>query len=80
MLADELWKGWESFSAGRGHRATVAELSRQSGVKAETLRVLFTPVAGASRSGPGFITVARVAMVIGTDLAELVRSVVKDVG
>jgi len=79
-LAAELWKGWVGQCARDGRTPTVADLSRLSGVHPETLRVLFKTDTPGTRSGPGFITVARIARAIDADLATVARVTLTDGG
>lgn len=76
QVAQELWAAWEARCAG-SRPATVAGLAELSKVKYETLRVFIRPAGGATRSGPGFLTVARVAVALGVDLTDLARRAVR---
>jgi hypothetical protein len=71
-VVEQLWAAWVDACAP--DRATVARLARDSGVEAETLRVLIRCAGqGALRSGPGFLTVARLARSVSVDLNGLAR-------
>lgn len=70
----QLWAAWVAGRPG-GARATVAELARRTGVESETLRALVKAAEnGTIKSGPGFVTVARIADPLDVDLNLLARS------
>lgn len=72
-VVERLWAVWSGQHRG-GSQATVAELARRSGVEPETLRVLVRSAEnGTIKSGPGFVTVARIARPLKVDLNALAR-------
>lgn len=72
-VVDQLWTAWEEMCAP-GVKPTVSAFAREAGVEAETLRVLVRSAEQASlRSGPGFLTVARLASCVNLDLNRLAR-------
>lgn len=67
-VVEELWRAWAD-ACPPGNTPTIAGFARDAGVEAETLRVLVRSArAGALRSGPGFLTVARLARPVDIDL------------
>lgn len=75
-VVDELWAAWaEACLPGK---PTVSAFAREAGVEVETLRVLVRSAGhGSLRSGPGFVTVAKLALCVDLDLNRLARESIR---
>lgn len=73
FLVDQLWSAWVE-ACPSDVTPTVSAFAREADVGVETLRILVRSAdRGALRSGPGFLTVAKLAQCVNLDLNRLVQ-------